>query len=77
MDRSAAFGLQVWDKCGTKWHLFQTVIFTYACELVPGAGIEPARGRAPRDFKSLASTCSATQAVEEGEVFDCNSGENY
>ena len=45
--------------------------------LVPGAGIEPARGRAPRDFKSLASTCSATQAVEEGEVFDCNNEENY
>jgi hypothetical protein len=30
--------------------------------LVPGAGIEPARRQAPRDFKSLASTYSATQA---------------
>ena len=30
--------------------------------LVPGAGIEPARGNAPRDFKSLASTSSAIQA---------------
>ncbi len=30
--------------------------------LVPRAGIEPARGHAPRDFKSLASTYSATQA---------------
>ena len=31
--------------------------------LVPGAGIEPARGQASRDFKSLASTYSATQAI--------------
>ncbi len=30
--------------------------------LVPGAGIEPAQPRGPRDFKSLASTNSATQA---------------
>ena len=30
--------------------------------LVPGAGIEPARCITPRDFKSLASTNSATQA---------------
>jgi hypothetical protein len=30
--------------------------------MVPGAGLEPARGRAPRDFKSLASTSSAIQA---------------
>jgi hypothetical protein len=30
--------------------------------LVPGAGIEPAQPRGPRDFKSLASTSSATQA---------------
>ena len=29
---------------------------------MPGAGIEPARGQAPRDFKSLASAYSATQA---------------
>jgi hypothetical protein len=30
--------------------------------LVPGAGIEPAQPYGPRDFKSLASTYSATQA---------------
>jgi hypothetical protein len=30
--------------------------------LVPGAGIEPARNQVSRDFKSLASTNSATQA---------------
>ena len=36
--------------------------------LVPRAGIEPARGQAPRDFKSLASTNSATQApISNGE----------
>jgi hypothetical protein len=29
---------------------------------VPGAGIEPAQPYGPRDFKSLASTYSATQA---------------
>ena len=32
-------------------------------DLVPGAGIEPARNYVSRDFKSLASTSSATQAV--------------
>ena len=31
--------------------------------LVPGAGIEPARYLVSRDFKSLASTCSATRAM--------------
>ena len=31
--------------------------------MVPGAGIEPARCITPRDFKSLASTCSATRAM--------------
>ena len=30
--------------------------------VVPRAGIEPARGKTPRDFKSLASTNSATPA---------------
>ena len=30
--------------------------------LVPGAGIEPARYLVSRDFKSLASTISATRA---------------
>jgi hypothetical protein len=33
---------------------------------VPRAGVEPARDIVPRDFKSLASTSSATQA-EDGE----------
>jgi hypothetical protein len=33
-------------------------------KLVPGAGIEPARCITPRDFKSLASTNSATQASQ-------------
>ena len=32
--------------------------------MVPGAGLEPAREKLPRDFKSLASTISATRAVE-------------
>ena len=32
--------------------------------MVPGAGIEPAQPQGPRDFKSLASTNSATQALE-------------
>jgi hypothetical protein len=36
--------------------------------LVPGAGIEPARWIPPRDFKSLASTNSATQAQNSGEL---------
>ena len=31
--------------------------------MVPGAGIEPAQPLGPRDFKSLASTNSATQAL--------------
>ncbi len=30
--------------------------------MVPRAGIEPARNKVPRDFKSLASTISATPA---------------
>ncbi len=33
--------------------------------LVPGARIELARGIASRDFKSLASTHSATQACDQ------------
>ena len=32
--------------------------------LVPRAGVEPARDVIPRDFKSLASTCFATWALE-------------
>jgi hypothetical protein len=36
---------------------------------VPGAGLEPARGKAPRDFKSLASTSSAIQASFNYTVF--------
>ena len=30
--------------------------------MVPEAGLEPARRKPPRDFKSLASTISATRA---------------
>ena len=40
-------------------------ILNYLDYLVPGAGIEPARCITPRDFKSLASTYSATRAVQE------------
>ena len=32
--------------------------------LVPGAGVEPARDIVPRDFKSLMSTSSITQAQQ-------------
>ena len=31
---------------------------------MPGAGLEPARATNPRDFKSLASTNSATRAIK-------------
>ncbi len=31
--------------------------------VVPEDGLEPSRGQAPRDFKSLVSTNSTTQAV--------------
>jgi hypothetical protein len=31
--------------------------------MVPEDGLEPSRGKAPRDFKSLVSTYSTTQAV--------------
>src|SRR3989442_16006012 len=31
--------------------------------MVPGLGVEPRRARGPRDFKSLASTVSATPAL--------------
>jgi hypothetical protein len=31
--------------------------------VVPGAGVEPARSKAPRDFKSLVSTDSTTRAL--------------
>jgi hypothetical protein len=44
--------------------------------VVPGAGLEPARGHTPRDFKSLASTRSATQAgilVITGILLLCSS----
>ncbi len=37
--------------------------------MVPGAGIEPARGQAPRDFKSLMSTYSITRAACELGLF--------
>ena len=32
--------------------------------VVPREGVEPSRGQASRDFKSLASTSSATQAAD-------------
>ena len=32
--------------------------------MVPEDGLEPSRGHAPRDFKSLVSTNSTTQAFE-------------
>lgn len=35
-----------------------------ACEMVPEAGLEPARAIGPRDFKSLVSTNSTTPAFE-------------
>ncbi len=37
--------------------------------LVPGAGVEPARCKAPRDFKSLVSTSSTTRAIHVNIVF--------
>jgi hypothetical protein len=48
--------------------------FVFGClnfPVVPGAGIEPAQPRGPRDFKSLASTSSATQArfIVPGNLF--------
>ena len=36
--------------------------FRLALQLVPEAGIEPARKQVPRDFKSLVSTSSTTRA---------------
>jgi hypothetical protein len=46
----------------TGQHVTGKILF----QLVPGAGIEPAQPQGPRDFKSLASTNSATQADESG-----------
>lgn len=47
-------------------HLTQALVFT----VVPGARIELAQSQVPRDFKSLASTNSATQAHkgDDGEA---------
>jgi hypothetical protein len=39
---------------------------------VPGAGIEPARHYVPRDFKSLASTYSATRASKLPHILYAN-----
>ena len=36
-------------------------------KLVPGTGIEPVRFIQPQDFKSCASTCSATWAIKFGD----------
>lgn len=35
---------------------------------VPGAGLEPARGKPARDFKSLVSACSTTPASVEASA---------
>ncbi len=35
--------------------------------MVPGVGIEPTQSQGSRDFKSLASTNSATQASDRSE----------
>jgi hypothetical protein len=43
--------------------------------MVPGEGIEPSQPQGPRDFKSLASTSSATQArliIGEGYMLSGN-----
>ena len=47
----------------------KTVLSIPLILLVPGAGIEPAQPQGPRDFKSLASTNSATQACIMIAVF--------
>ena len=36
---------------------------------MPEVGLEPTRGITPRDFKSLASTSSATQAYDRSRVY--------
>jgi hypothetical protein len=47
----------------------------YCCiYMVPRAGIEPAQPQGPRDFKSLASTSSATQAIVDLSVYPGFSG---
>ena len=46
------------EKRGGRRQTGKSLIF-----MVPRAGVEPARGQASRDFKSLASTSSATQAT--------------
>ena len=38
---------------------------------MPGAGVEPARGITPRDFKSLASANSATPANRNVDMSKC------
>ena len=40
--------------------------------MVPRERIELSRSKAPRDFKSLASTSSATQALEQSVVIPMN-----
>ena len=51
----------------------------YLLLLVPRAGIEPARDIVPRDFKSLASTNSATQARKNSQKLggECVQSLNY
>jgi hypothetical protein len=59
-ERSTLFGGQVGDKNARN----ADVRFSFLPKLVPGAGIEPARPQGARDFKSLVSTNSTTQALE-------------
>ena len=62
-----AFIGALFSKCGVQWgyklefYLIQRTI--NLCNLVPGARIELARDNVPRDFKSLVSTYSTTQAL--------------
>ena len=49
----------LWLSLGYPWAFSD---LTNPLKVVPGAGLEPARIVNPRDFKSLASTRSATQA---------------
>ncbi len=47
------------------------------CWLVPGARIELAQPQGPRDFKSLASTYSATRALKKDFKFRQTVGSFY
>jgi hypothetical protein len=51
-----------WGQSGDKMPKSRSHKINQVCKVVPGAGIEPAHPQGVRDFKSLASTYSATQA---------------